>query len=89
MMTQAIEYVSRWLVETEPALDHTWSKEVHSGNTGLVLTPAEARQLERDMERLTEPLVTRTEADTPKAARRARLVRFFLPGAADRDSAPE
>lgn len=42
MMTQAIEYVSRWLVQTEPALGRTWSRTVHSGNTGLVLTRTEA-----------------------------------------------
>lgn len=89
MMTQATDYVSRWQAQTEPALDRTWSKAVHSGNTGLVLTPAEARRLERDIERLIEPFVTRTEADTPKSARPARLVRFLLPAAVDTESVTE
>lgn len=89
MMTQAIEYVSAWLVQAEPVLDRTWSKAVHSGNTGLVLTPAEARRLERDIEKLVEPFVNRTEADTPKSARRARLVRFLLPVPVTTDSGPK
>jgi len=85
MMTQTIEYVSRWLAQTEPALDRAWSRTVHSGNTGLVLTRAEARQLEQDFERLIQPLATRTEAETPKLGRRVRLVRFLLPDSVDAD----
>lgn len=89
MMTQAVDYVSRWLAQSEPALDRTWSKAVHGGNTGLVLTPAEAGRLERDIERLIEPFVTRTEADTPTSARPARLVRFLLPAETASSPAPE
>ncbi len=84
-MKQAVEYVGRWLAEVEPALDDQWSREAGSGNTGLVLTVAEARRLERDIERLLEPYVTREGSDVPESARAVRMLRFLLPEPTDPD----
>jgi DNA-binding transcriptional ArsR family regulator len=81
MMAQAIEQVSRWMAEVEPVLDERWSREAGSGNTGLRLTPAEARGLERSVEELLAPYVAREVTDAPKAARGVRMVRFLLPEA--------
>lgn len=85
MMAQAIEEVGRWMAEVEPVLDERWSREAGSTNTGLRLTPAEARRLERAIEELLAPYVARGDADVPKAARRIRMVRFLLPEATGAD----
>jgi DNA-binding transcriptional ArsR family regulator len=89
MMAQVIGYVGRWLTEVEPNLDDQWSKAAGSGNTGLVLTTAEARRLERDIERLLEPYVTREEPDVLKSARAVRMLRFLLPEATGTDTDTE
>lgn len=87
-MKQAVEYVGRWMTQVEPALDDQWSKAAGNGNTGLVLTAAEARRLEQDIERLLEPYATREDSDVPTSARAVRMLRFLLPEATGSEADP-
>jgi DNA-binding transcriptional ArsR family regulator len=84
MMTQALATVQSWLAEVEPTLDEQWTALAGSGNTGIRLTVAEARRLEREIERLLAPYVQRGREKAPRRARDVRLVRFLLPEPVER-----
>jgi DNA-binding transcriptional ArsR family regulator len=82
MMSQALEAAQNWLVETEPNLDPEWSRLAGSANTLLVVTPAEAEEIESAIEELLAPYVQRRDAaGTPAGARPVRYLRISLPEA--------
>jgi DNA-binding transcriptional ArsR family regulator len=83
MMTQALTTVQTWLAEVEPTLDARWTSLAGSGNTGIRITTAEARRLEREIEQLLAPYVQRGREKAPRNARDVRVVRFVLPEPVD------
>ncbi|NIK60297.1 ArsR family transcriptional regulator [Kribbella shirazensis] len=84
MMNQALESTQQWLADTEPGLEPEWSRLAGSANTLLVLTSAEAEEIESAIEQLLAPYVQRRDTgELPDDARPVRYVRFSLPEATD------
>lgn len=71
----------RWLAEDEPRLDGEWRRVSGLSNARMAMTVEEAATLDREMEKLLEPYVTRSESDVPDGARRVRWLRYVMPEA--------
>jgi DNA-binding transcriptional ArsR family regulator len=82
LMKQALGTAQRWIVETEPQLDPDWARAAMSANTRLVVTRAEAEEIETAIEQLLAPYVQRRDSgETPPGAASVRYLRITLPEA--------
>lgn len=80
-MAQGAAHAQNWVTEVAPVLEESWDRVAGLNNTRVRLTLAEARRLEKDIEALLAPYVTRSEEDIPRRARGVRMVMFTLPEA--------
>lgn len=80
-MAQGAAHAQNWVTEVAPVLEESWDRIAGLNNTRVRLTLAEARRLEKDIEALLAPYVTRSEEDIPRRARGVRMVMFTLPEA--------
>ena len=82
MIKQSLGAAQQWLAETEPGLAPEWSRAAGSANTRLVVTPAEAEEIESAIEQLLAPYVQRRDrGETPPGAGSVRYLRITLPEA--------
>ena len=70
-----------WITEVEPLLDAQWRRLGGLANTRVVLSPAELEAVEKAIEQVLAPYVTRDPADRPAEGRGVRLMRYVLPEA--------
>jgi DNA-binding transcriptional ArsR family regulator len=80
MMLAYADLPARWVAETEPQLELDWVRASGLFNARVALTPDELRSVERGLERLLEPFLTR-EGGAPPTARPVRILSYFLPEA--------
>ncbi|SDS57833.1 ArsR/SmtB family transcription factor [Microlunatus soli] len=78
------DVVGDWRREVEPLLDADWRAEASSHDTTVTVTLSELREINRAVEALLAPYVTREER--PPDARPVQMVRHVMPSA-DSDSA--
>jgi DNA-binding transcriptional ArsR family regulator len=71
----------QWITDVEPLLDGEWRRLGGLANTRVVLSAAELEAVEKAIELVLAPLVTRDRADRPADARGVRLMRYVLPEA--------
>jgi DNA-binding transcriptional ArsR family regulator len=71
----------RWMETDEPRLDATWRRLSGMANTRIVVTAAELRALNDEIDKIIAPYVRRKEKRPPKGARGVRLLRYILPEA--------
>ena len=76
----------KWITEVEPRLDGEWRRLGGMANTRVVLSPAELEVIEKAIELVLAPYVTRDRADRPADGRGVRLMRYVLPEAAAGDA---
>ncbi len=81
MLLQYADVPGRWVEEAEPGLDVEWARAAGLFNAGILLTADELRRVQEDIETLLVPYLTRSADDTPRNARRVRLLAYFLPDA--------
>jgi DNA-binding transcriptional ArsR family regulator len=81
LIETARQLVDRWIVETQPELDHAWRRLAGISNTTIVLTAAELGALAHSIDELLAPYVNRPVSEVPADARRVRLLRHYLPEA--------
>lgn len=67
----------QWVVDEEPTLELEWVRAAGLLNARVTITAQELRDLQADLERLLEPLITR--GDAPAEARAVRILSYFLP----------
>jgi DNA-binding transcriptional ArsR family regulator len=72
----------KWITQVEPVLDGQWRRLGGLANTRVVLSPAELEAVEKAIELVLAPYVTRDPADRPPDGRGVRLMRYTLPEAA-------
>jgi DNA-binding transcriptional ArsR family regulator len=77
----------KWITEDEPRLPAEWRRLGGMANTRVVLGPAELEAVEKAIEQVLAPYVTRDPADRPTDARGVRLMRYTLPEASADDAA--
>jgi DNA-binding transcriptional ArsR family regulator len=75
-----------WITEVEPALSSEWRRLGGMANTRVVLNRAELEAVEKAIEHVLAPYVTRDPADRPTDARGVRLMRYTLPEASTDDA---
>ena len=68
-----------WMDEVEPRLEPGWRREAGLSNTRVRLTVEELAHVNREIEQLLAPYVTRERRDVPDDARDVRLLRYVLP----------
>jgi DNA-binding transcriptional ArsR family regulator len=79
----------RWITEDEPRLDGEWRRLAGLANTRVVVSSGELEAVEKAIEAVLAPYVTRDPADRPAQGRGVRLMRYVLPEASvDGDAAP-
>jgi Helix-turn-helix domain len=81
MLLQYVDVPRQWVTETEPRLELDWVRASGQLKARPALTPDELRTLQDDVEKLLAPYITRGPADIPPAARRVRILAYFLPEA--------
>ena len=79
MLLQYVDLPRRWVSEDEPRLPLEWARAAGMLNSRLVVTPAELRQLQEQLERLLEPFLTREPAAVPAEGAPVRLLSYFMP----------
>jgi DNA-binding Lrp family transcriptional regulator len=82
MLVQYVDLPRQWVADTEPRLELDWARAAGMFNAGVALTPEELRTVQRVLEELLMPYLTRSGDDTPSGARRVRLLAYFMPEAA-------
>jgi DNA-binding transcriptional ArsR family regulator len=70
-----------WITEVEPRLGSEWRRLGGLANTRVVVSPAELEAVEKAIEQVLAPYVTRDPADRPTDGRGVRLMRYTLPEA--------
>jgi DNA-binding MarR family transcriptional regulator len=85
MMTRYAELPASWAGAEEPALDLEWARAAGMFNARLDLTPDELRGIQEGLERLLEPLTTRSATERPAGVAPVRILCFFMPEA-ERDT---
>jgi DNA-binding MarR family transcriptional regulator len=85
MMTRYAELPASWAGAEEPELDLEWARAAGMFNARLDLTPDELRGIQEGLERLLEPLTTRSAAEEPAGVAPVRILCFFMPEA-ERDT---
>lgn len=79
LIETAREQVDTWVADIAPRLSADWLRAAGVSNTGVWLTPDEARALNEQIDQLLGPYVMRAEADRPAGAGPVRVLRHFLP----------
>jgi DNA-binding transcriptional ArsR family regulator len=77
----ALTQARRWITEVEPHLDPGWLAHAGVSNTRLVVSEQELAQIEKGIDEVLAPFVTRADAEADAEARSVRLLRFFMPDA--------
>jgi DNA-binding transcriptional ArsR family regulator len=85
MFRQYEDLPHKWIIEVEPRLDGEWRRLGGLANTRVVLSPAELEAVEKAIEKVLAPYVTRDAADRPTDGRGVRLMRYTLPEASTDD----
>jgi hypothetical protein len=85
MFRQYGDLPHQWITEVEPHLDPDWRRLGGLANTRVVLSPAELEAVEKAIEQVLAPYVTRNPADRPTDGRGVRLMRYTLPEASTDD----
>jgi DNA-binding transcriptional ArsR family regulator len=85
MFRQYGDLPHQWITEVEPHLDPDWRRLGGLANTRVVLSPAELEAVEKAIEQVLAPYVTRDPADRPTDGRGVRLMRYTLPEASTDD----
>jgi DNA-binding transcriptional ArsR family regulator len=83
------DLVGHWSAEIEPHLEREWRALAGRANTTVLVTLDELAELEQTIEELLSPYVLRKDADAsevPDGARTVRLLRYTMPGRAERES---
>jgi DNA-binding transcriptional ArsR family regulator len=75
----AVAHARRWIEEVEPHLDPAWLGLAGVSNTRFEVTREELAQLERQIDELLAPFVSRPQIEESGEARSVRLLRFFMP----------
>jgi len=83
MFAQYADLPQQWLLQDEPRLEPHWRALAGMGNTRVLLTADELRELEEGVEELIAPFVRRREEDAPAGARGVRILRYALPEAGE------
>lgn len=73
----------QWITEDEPRLEGEWRRLAGLANTRVVLSPAELEAVDKAIEQILAPYVTRDPGDRAADARGVRLMRYVLPEASD------
>ncbi len=81
MMTKYAELPASWASAEEPKLDLEWARAAGLFNARLELTPDELRGIQEGLERLLEPVTTRSPAERPAGVAPVRILCFFMPEA--------
>jgi DNA-binding transcriptional ArsR family regulator len=79
MFSRCIDLARRWAADDEPRLPIDWIRASGVLNARIALTADELRDLQKRLERLIEPYITREAADVPAGAARVRVSSYFLP----------
>ena len=79
LIETARQQVDRWIMETEPELDHAWRRLAGISNTTVALTTAELEGLAHGIDELLAPYVNRPISQVPADARRVRILRHYMP----------
>jgi DNA-binding transcriptional ArsR family regulator len=77
----ALMQARHWITEVEPHLEPGWLAHAGVSNTGLVVTEEELAQIEKGIDEVLAPFVTRAGTEGNAEARGVRLLRFFMPAA--------
>lgn len=85
MMTRYADLPASWAGGEEPKLDLEWARAAGMFNARLDLTPDELRGVQEGLERLLEPLATRSANERPAGVAPVRILCFFMPEA-DRET---
>jgi DNA-binding transcriptional ArsR family regulator len=75
----ALAQARRWIEQVEPHLDPNWLAHSGVSNTRLEVTREELARIERQIDELLGPFVTRPRAEGSDPLRGVRLLRFFMP----------
>jgi DNA-binding transcriptional ArsR family regulator len=86
MFERYLDLPQRWLENDEPRLDTEWRRLGGMGNTRIVVTAEELRELEDAVEKLLAPYVRRKDRKPPTGARGVRILRYVMP---EPDDGPE
>jgi DNA-binding transcriptional ArsR family regulator len=87
MFRQYEDLPHTWITEVEPRLDGEWRRLGGLANTRVVLSPAELEAVEKAIEQVLAPYVTRDPADRPTDCRGVRLMRYVMPETSTDDAA--
>lgn len=79
MLLRSGDLPAQWAADHEPRLGAEWVRAAGLINSRVTLTPDELRGLQKSVERLLEPFITRE--DIPRGATRVRILGYFLPEA--------
>ena len=79
MFSRCIDLARRWAADAEPRLPIDWIRASGVLNTRIALTSDELRDLQKGLERLIEPYITREAGDVPADAARVRVLTHFMP----------
>ncbi|MDE9365069.1 metalloregulator ArsR/SmtB family transcription factor [Luteipulveratus sp. YIM 133132] len=78
------DLVGEWERDVEPHLEQEWAHVAGRANTTVLVTPAEAAEIESAIEQVLAPYVLRKDSpdDTPEGTRTVRILRYTMPEAA-------
>jgi DNA-binding Lrp family transcriptional regulator len=79
MLLQYVDLPRRWVADDEPRLELDWARAAGLFNAGVALTPDELHSVQASLEDLLAPYLTREADATPDAARRVRVLAYFMP----------
>ena len=69
----------RWVEDSEPRLELDWARAAGLFNARTTVTPDELRGIQKGLEHLLEPFLSREADDAPAEARQVRILSYFLP----------
>jgi DNA-binding transcriptional ArsR family regulator len=87
LLESGLRQAQTWRQEVEPQLSDEWRRLSGTSNTRVTVSVEELEHIEDEIEKLIAPYVTRRLEQAPAGARSARLLRIYMPSAADEAAA--
>ena len=81
MLAKYADLPATWVRDEEPKLDVDWARAAGLFNARVELTRDELRGIREELERLLEPLTTRSRDKLPAGVTPVRIISFFPPEA--------
>jgi DNA-binding transcriptional ArsR family regulator len=79
MLLHYVDLPRRWVEADEPRLELEWARAAGLLNARVTVTADELRGLQRELERLLEPFITRESDAVPAGAAPVRVLAYFMP----------